>query len=36
MSSLLSDVNLLDSTLVLSLFISLPSIILINSEEYHY
>lgn len=36
MTSLLAEVNFFDSMLVLSLFVTSPSIILINSVDYHY
>lgn len=36
MASLLGEVNIFDSMLVLSLFMTAPSIILIHSVDYHY
>lgn len=36
MSSLMAEVNFFDSMLVLSLFVSMPSIVLVNSVDYHY
>lgn len=36
MTSLLAEVNFFDSMLVLSLFLTSPSLILINSIDYHY
>ena len=36
MSSLIGEVNFFDSMLVLSLFVSMPSIVLVNSVDYHY
>ncbi|CAD8186208.1 unnamed protein product [Paramecium octaurelia] len=36
MSSLIAEVNFFDSMLVISLFVSMPSIVLVNSVDYHY